>query len=165
MKELSADGIGSGAVRTPLPNNSIRHDIDFFRSQADNVFEPRRNISKESATKGALKSRIDPVTGDAQIGSMKMGKTEWMNESKQVKEFAPKELIKDLTVKGAAKTIVKRLLGPKAQILMAADDVIGGVTGERLSSCIGRGFKTNKEQEIRRRLEMGQRVIPMGLGF
>lgn len=86
-----------------------------------------------------------------------------MNESKQVKEFDPKELIKDLTVKGAAKAILLSSVSlgrkQKAQALMVADDFIGGVTGERLSERICRGFRT--EKEIRRHLERGERVIPM----
>ena len=48
---------------------------------------------------------------------------------------------------------------------MAVDELVGGITGERVSSRIKRGFETEKKKEIERRLKRGDRAIPMELQF
>ena len=63
------------------------------------------------------------------------------------------------------KKITARLAGPKVQAAMAVDETIGGITGERLTERIKRGFSKEKAAEIERRLRKGERVIPLGMQF
>jgi Zn-dependent M16 (insulinase) family peptidase len=65
----------------------------------------------------------------------------------------------------AVKKITARLAGPKVQAAMAVDDVIGGITGERLTERVKRGFTTEKQKDIERRLKKKDRVIPLRLDF
>ena len=48
---------------------------------------------------------------------------------------------------------------------MAVDEVVGGITGERLSSRIKRGFVSEKQKDIERRLKNKDRVIPLRMEF
>ena len=45
------------------------------------------------------------------------------------------------------------------------DDVIGGITGEQLTERVKRGFTTEKQKYIERRLKKKDRVIPLRLDF
>ena len=79
-------------------------------------------------------------------------------------KFDPKSLFKDLS-KLAVKKITARLAGPKVQAAMAVDDVIGGITGEQLTERVKRGFTTEKQKDIERRVKKKDRVIPLRLDF
>ena len=195
---LRAAGIDSSAMRYPLTNPvtgqpSTAHDLSFM-TNSDDIFEPRRNISSDSArlrranikaqqgilldeakvgdvitaspieepgqannrrsliydraTKGALKSAQDPVSGETKIRALKSGDSEFINTLKQRVKFNPKSLFSDLS-KLAVKKITARLGGPKVQAAMGVDEVVGGVTGERLSERIGRGSGLRSKRKSR----------------
>ena len=77
-------------------------------------------------------------------------------------KFDPKSLKGDL-LKLAAGSIARRLGGPRVQAAMALDEVVGGITGERLTERVKRGFKKGKSEELKRRMK--ERIIPLGLEF
>jgi len=211
LKVISAAGIESSATREPIPNTdgSRRHDVDFSRSQADDIFEPRKNVSPKNAAlrranikyqQGVLLDQMktnDLVTatplegsgkhnarariysrmtngaltaqprsnGDLHIASIRSGPDTFFNKAKGQVKFDPKALMKDLTSRAAAKAIIKRLAGPKAQALMLLDEGVEAATGTRLSKQVIDGFKRSKTREIEERLKRGQRLIPIGLQF
>lgn len=116
-------------------------------------------------TKGALK----PTTtfyGDneqyqlQEIKATKQGGNMWDNKAntKPVK-FDPKSLQKDLKMM-AAREAVKAISGPVVQGLMTADSAVAGITGQRPSEHVKKGFLDQMRDAVRQYQAKGRNFNP-----
>lgn len=135
----------------------------------ENNRNPRARMY-DRATNGALASQhFHDDLGNLEASEVRTrfnGNNQWKNILGQTKKFDPQDLRRPLE-ELAKGTVVRRLAShPVAQAALLANDVIGGITGEKPTDAVGRLSKAQMAKSLQERLKRGERfILPNQLPF